>query len=82
MERSGDRSIVVALASFSSGDETGGNSPSTTDNDETELCMKESIDLSGGAANHMPPRGAGVYSFLCFTNRLFLLPERSQYPQS
>lgn len=43
---SAKRRIVLALASFSGGDETGGNGPSTTDNDETELCMKESIDLS------------------------------------
>ena len=46
MESSAERKIVLALASFSGGDDTGGNSPSTRDNDETELCMKESIDLS------------------------------------
>lgn len=39
-------SVSLALASFSGRDETGGNHPSTTDNEETELCMKETIDLS------------------------------------
>lgn len=45
MERSGERRIVLSLASFSGRDETGGNGPRTTDNEEIELCMKESIDL-------------------------------------
>lgn len=46
MESSAEGRTVLALASFSGGDETGGNGPSTMDNDETEPCMKESIDLS------------------------------------
>lgn len=85
VERIGDSRIVLALASFSSRDETGGNAPSTTDNDETELFMKESIDLSAPhwcCKPNAPQRGAGVYCFLCFTNRLFPSPEWSQYPWS
>lgn len=35
---------VPALASFPGRDDTGSNGPSTTDNEETELFMKESID--------------------------------------
>lgn len=85
VESGGEWRIVLALASFSGGDETGGNGPSTTDNEETELCMKESIDLSAPhwcCKPHAPQWGAGVCCFLCFTNRLFPSSERSQYPQS
>lgn len=72
VESSGKSWIVLALASFSRGDETGGNGPSTTDNEETELFMKESIDLSASRwcfKPHAPQWGAGVCCVLCFTNR-------------
>lgn len=84
VESSAERKIVLALASFSGGDDTGGNSPSTRDNDETELCMKESIDLSASywcCKPHAPQSGAGVCCFLRLTNRLFPSPEWSQYPK-
>lgn len=76
---SGER-IVLTLALFSGGDETDGNGPSTTDNEETELCMKESIDLSAPnwcCKPHAPRWGAGLCRSPCFTNRLRSLPEWS-----
>ena len=84
-ESSGDRRIVLALASFSSGDETWGNSPSTTDNDETEPFMKESIDPRAPhwcCKPHATQRGAGVYFHSFVFHRLFLVPEWKQYLKS
>lgn len=81
MESSRESRIVVALASRSGGDETRGNDPSTADNDEIELFMKESIELSAPHwcfKPHAPKWGAGVCCFLCFTNRLFPSTEQTK----
>lgn len=50
------------LASFSGRDDTGGNSLSTTDNDRTELYMKDAIDVSSLVQITCTPKRVHVIS--------------------
>lgn len=65
----------MVLASFSGRDDTGGNSLSTTDNDRTELYMKDAIDVSSLVQITCTPKRGG-----CALHRLLPLDNWNQYP--